>query len=145
MKAGSAGCGAGTTADAQCTFPEGTKMTRVEVPGGMDVIFTGTSLNEVESTLRAMAGSCSDNPNCTTKCSVSSTAGSVVLAIRGDNAEACCRAVGVSTAVTASAGEKGCVEGATMAGEKGCCASKGAAGAKAAQDAKPAKTVVKES
>lgn len=99
MASGSACCaskGVKTTmADAK--LPEGTKMTRVEVPGGIDVIFTGKDLTGIQSFLNAHAGLCSENDkNCPRTCAVSATDNSVVLSVRGENPDQCC--VGVMTA-----------------------------------------------
>jgi len=100
-KAKSAGaCGSHGNAmqTAQVALPEGTEVTRVNVDGGIDLVFTGKDLAGIESFLNANMESCLQKSSdgkaakaaCTETCAVTKNEKAVVLSIRGQNAENCC-------------------------------------------------------
>jgi hypothetical protein len=87
------GCGAGMGGGAGVLgMPEGTKMTRMDVPDGIDLIFTGKDLAAIRTCLDGHLAACSGTKEKTCPgqtCTVASTENSVVLSVRGPNAESC--------------------------------------------------------
>ncbi len=87
----------GSCAEMQSTmaasFPADTKVTRVVVPGGVDMIFTGSDLATIENAISTTTNACNTagRPgDCATRsCSVSRVGNSVVLSLRGENPEGC--------------------------------------------------------
>lgn len=75
------------------SFPADTKVTRVVVPGGVDMIFTGSDLATIENSITATTNACNTagRPgDCGARtCSVSRVGNSVVLSLRGENPEGC--------------------------------------------------------
>ena len=95
MGASAGSCGGATmTMTASELFPAGTEVTRVEVPGGVDMIFTSGNLDAVYTTISQRVGGCktecAGKGDCGATCAVSRTGGSVVLSMRGPNAANCC-------------------------------------------------------
>ncbi len=93
-QAASPGCGtamAGGMGD--LVMPDGTKMTRMDVEGGIDLIFTGKDLAAIRARLDGHMATCTgmkEKPCAAQTCTVANTENSVVLSVRGPNAEACC-------------------------------------------------------
>ncbi|MFN8548816.1 MAG: hypothetical protein U0527_12830 [Candidatus Eisenbacteria bacterium] len=81
-------------------FPEGTSVTRVQVPGGVDMVITSNNIDAVYTALsQRVAGcktGCGAKGDCGASCSVARSGDTVVLSVRGGNAENCC--VGKMTA-----------------------------------------------
>jgi hypothetical protein len=88
------GCGtamAGGMGD--LVMPDGTKMTRMDVDNGIDLIFTGKDLAAIRARLEGHIAACTgmkEKPCAAQTCAVASTENSVVLSVRGPNAESCC-------------------------------------------------------
>jgi len=80
---------------AQATLPDGTQMTRVDVEGGIDLVFTSKDLAGVENFLNTNMQTCLEMSGkngkaaCGETCKVSRTEENVTLSIRGGNAETC--------------------------------------------------------
>lgn len=89
----SGGC-AGSKMTAAEFFPEGTSVTRVQVPGGVDMVITSNNIDAVYTTLSQRVNDCKNgcagNADCGATCSVARSGNSVVLSVRGGNAENCC-------------------------------------------------------
>lgn len=89
--------GQAMTQSAELKLPEGTRMTRVDVDGGIDMIFTSADLAAVETTLAAHMSLCGEPVSadgkraCGQTCTMTRTENSVVLSLRGDKAENCCQ------------------------------------------------------
>ncbi len=81
---------------AELKLPDGTRMTRVDVDGGIDMIFTSADLAAVETVLAAHMGMCGEPVSadgkraCGQTCTMTKTENSVVLSLRGEQAENCC-------------------------------------------------------
>jgi hypothetical protein len=74
-------------------MPDGTKMTRMDVENGVDLIFTGKDLAAIRSRLDGHIAACTgmkEKPCAARTCTVASTENSVVLSVRGPDAESCC-------------------------------------------------------
>lgn len=88
------GCGsamAATTGD--IVMPDGTKMTRMDVEDGIDLIFTGKDLAAIRTSLDGYIAACAaakEKPCAVPACTVATSENSVVLSARGPNAESCC-------------------------------------------------------
>jgi hypothetical protein len=99
------GCGAGMTGGmGDLEMPDGTKMTRMDVENGVDLIFTGKDLAAIRARLDGHIAACTgakEKPCAAQTCTVASTENSVVLSVRGPNAESCC------TMMTAALGGEG--------------------------------------
>jgi hypothetical protein len=93
-KAGPAGCGSAMAGmPGGVVMPDGTKMTRMDVDGGIDLIFTGRDLGAIRASLDGHIAACStmkEKPCAGQACTVTTTENSVVLSVRGANAESCC-------------------------------------------------------
>jgi hypothetical protein len=93
-QAGGPACGsamAGGRGD--LVMPDGTKMTRMDVENGVDLIFTGKDLAAIRARLDGHIAACTgmkEKPCAAQTCTVMSTENSVVLSVRGPNAESCC-------------------------------------------------------
>lgn len=95
-----AGCCAGKAKGAQASdvrLPDGTQVARVDVDGGMDLVFTGADLTGIEKFLNANLASCTESwkkgkESCGQTCSIAKNdkEKNVVLSIRGQEAETCC-------------------------------------------------------
>lgn len=72
-------------------FPEGTMVTAVEVPGGMDLLFTSKDLDAVQAVLKDHIAKCNNDKTCAgTTCNMTATNAGVTLAIRGADPHQCC-------------------------------------------------------
>lgn len=125
-QASAGGCASGAAMTA-AGFPMGTTASQVEVPGGMDIIFSSQDLGAVEAMLRAKADACNDHKaaggDCSARsCSVMRAGNSVVLSVRGENVANCCAAVMGTGVVQASNGA--CTQGAGAS----CTTTAGACG-----------------
>lgn len=98
-------------------MPDGTKMTRMDVEDGIDLIFTGKDLAAIRTRLDGHIAACTgmkEKPCATQTCAVTSTENSVVLSVRGPNAASC------FTMMTAAlSGDAGNAEPAKPAKKKG--------------------------
>jgi hypothetical protein len=92
-QAGGAGCSMSTTGSAGAlAMPDGTKMTRMDVENGIDLLFTGKDLPAIRARLDAYVAACAqakDKPCAPGACTVTSTENSVVLSMRGPDAQTC--------------------------------------------------------
>ena len=81
-------------------FPEGTSVTRVQVPGGVDMVITSNNIDAVYAALSQRVNECKTGcgakGDCGATCSVARSGASVILSMRGPNADNCC--VGKMTA-----------------------------------------------
>lgn len=132
--------GACGTMTAGAAFPAGTTVTRVDVPGGVDMIFAGNDLEGVYSILNGKAQQCKTEcggksaggaSDCGATCSVTRMGNSVVLSMRGENAGNCCIGSMSATALQASSGA--CTSGASGCGDKAGACTKGASAKKVAK------------
>lgn len=72
-------------------FPEGTMVTQVEVPGGTDLLFTGSDLAAIEKVLKDHVSKCNSDKACAGNvCSVTKSESGVLCAIRGETPAQCC-------------------------------------------------------
>jgi hypothetical protein len=120
---------AGPTA-AGSMFPKGTMVSRAEVPGGMDLIFTGPDLAGIESALKAHAEQCNAGDGKTgSTCKVVAGPQEVVLSVRGDDPSGCCLGMGSAEGQSGAMGKdcemgksgehsKSCMRGASCPGMK---------------------------
>jgi hypothetical protein len=97
---GNPACGATMAAGMSgLMLPDGTKMTRMDVENGIDLIFTGRDLTAIRASLDEHIAACAgmDGKPCATQtCSVANTDNSVVLSVRGPGADACCTMMSAS-------------------------------------------------
>ncbi|MBK8232273.1 MAG: hypothetical protein IT349_09395 [Candidatus Eisenbacteria bacterium] len=135
-----ASAGACGTMTAGAAFPAGTSVTRVDVPGGVDMIFAGNDLEGVYAILNGKAQQCQTEcggksaggaSDCGATCSVTRMGNSVVLSMRGENAGNCCIGSMSATALQASGGA--CTSGASGCGDKAGACTKGASAKKVAK------------
>ena len=87
------GAKATTASTAGPMFPEGTQVTRVDVKGGVDLVFTGKDLAGIRKALDEHLVACNTSKKAGEKCpqcTVASNENNVVLSVRGDNVEQCC-------------------------------------------------------
>lgn len=85
-------------------MPKGMAYTRLDVPGGVDYVFTGNGIDQL-STL--CAKSCSDTAMKTgNRFAMASGEGYVVLSVRGDNSNNCCTQVLETALTTSGAGSR---------------------------------------
>ncbi len=105
--AGEAACGSATAAGMPgLVLPKGTKMTRMDVENGIDLVFTGKDLAAIRTSLDEHMAACAgmDGKPCGNQtCSVASTENSVVLSVRGPDAAACCTMMSASLGDEAAA------------------------------------------
>jgi hypothetical protein len=111
-KSGCSPSQARATQTAEVSLPEGTRMARVDVEGGMDLVFTNADLTAVESFLNAHMEMCTsaakaERQACRETCTVTrdDKEKRVVLSIRGQKAEECCATWMEQASLTDDAGE----------------------------------------
>ncbi len=95
-----AGCcamGKGAQAANAPVLPEGTEVKKVDVPGGVDLVFTGKDLPGIQAFLNAHIAQCGTvgdkkdkKAACNQTCTLASDEKSVTMSIRGENAQSCC-------------------------------------------------------
>jgi hypothetical protein len=99
--AGGAGCGGAMGGGmGDLGLPEDTKMTRMDVENGVDLIFTGRDLAAIRTRLDGRVAACNGTKEraCAGQtCTLASTDNSVVLSIRGPNAGSCCAMMTTAT------------------------------------------------
>lgn len=129
-QASNGGSCATTQSTMAASFPTDTKITRVVVPGGVDMIFTSSDLATIENTISATTNACNaaGRPgDCGARtCAVSRVGNSVVLSLRGENAEGCCAATMGAGMVQTSGAPGACTSTTTTSGAGGACDTKAA-------------------
>lgn len=79
---------------ASVVLPKGTDVTRVDVEGGIDLVFAGKDLDGIEKFLNAHLAACVDpaqgKKTCGQTCTMARGEKNIVLSIRGKEAESCC-------------------------------------------------------
>ncbi len=104
-------------------LPRGTQMKKVDVAGGIDLVFWGKNLGAIQTALTNHISQCSGRSATGTclgqTCTMTVADNSVVLSIRGDNPQACCAGLftsdrtsvkRISTKVKASEAQKTAVK-----------------------------------
>jgi hypothetical protein len=100
-------------------FPEGSMVTRIEVPDGVDCVFTGSDLSAIEKVLKEHVAKCGGKEaKSGPTCSVVTGPKAVVLSVRGENAASCCMGLASETEMSGPKGAKGCPMQGGM--PKGC-------------------------